>query len=73
MLELGTRLVRLKEAPKYLGMNKNLFNSMVRPTITEIRLSKQAVAFDRLDLDAWVDQTKRRGGRPITQGEMYGA
>ena len=55
------RLIRLKDAPKYLAMNKNWFNQEVRPHIPEMRLSKQAVAFDKLDLDAWVDQTKHRG------------
>ncbi len=52
------RLIRLKEAPKYLGMSKNWFNAEVRPYIAEFRLSKQAVSFDRLDLDTWIEQTK---------------
>ena len=50
------RLIRLKDAPGYLGMDKNRFNKSVRPKLHELRLSKQAVAFDRLDLDNWVEQ-----------------
>ncbi len=36
----------------------------VRPHVVEIRIGKQGIAFDRLDLDAWVDQYKARNGRP---------
>ena len=58
------RLIRLKDAPFYVGMGRNRFNVEVRPDIVEIRIGKQGVAFDRLDLDAWVDQYKARNGRP---------
>ena len=61
-IQLQPRLIRLKDAPKYLGMDKNKFNKEVRPTLNEIRLSKQAVAFDRLDLDAWVEHYKQCNG-----------
>jgi hypothetical protein len=58
------RLIRLRDAPRYLGMDPNRFNVEVRPYITEIPIGKQGIAFDRLDLDAWVDQYKTRNGRP---------
>ena len=61
---INPRLIRLRDAPFYLGMDKNRFNAEVRPYVVEIRLGKQGVAFDRLDLDAWVDQYKSRNGRP---------
>jgi len=48
------RLVRLREAPFYLGMDRNRFNAEVRPYLVEIRMGEQGIAFDRLDLDAWV-------------------
>ena len=63
-LTLLPRLIRFKDAPGYLGMDRNKFNAEVRPYVTEIPLGKQAVAFDRLELDAWVDQYKNRNGRP---------
>ncbi len=61
---INPRLIRLRDAPFYLGMDKNRFNAEVRPYVVEIRMGKQGVAFDRFDLDAWVDQYKARNGRP---------
>ena len=58
------RLIRLRDAPYYLGMDRNRFNAEVRPFLTQIPIGKQGVAFDRLDLDAWADEYKRRNGRP---------
>ncbi len=58
------RLIRLRDAPFYLGMDRNRFNAEVRPYLTEIPIGEQGIAFDRLDLDAWVDQYKSRNGRP---------
>jgi hypothetical protein len=58
------RLLRLRDAPRYLGMDKNRFNREVRPLVTVIPIGKHGVAFDRVDLDAWVDEYKRRNGRP---------
>ena len=53
------RLLRLKDAPSYLGMNRNYFNKEIRPYLPEIRIGKQGIAFDRLDLDAWVGHYKQ--------------
>ena len=61
------RLIRLRDAPFYLGMDRNRFNAAVRPYLVEIQVGKQGVAFDRLDLDAWVDHYKSRNGRPARQ------
>src|ERR1700732_1704953 len=58
------RLLRLRDAPRYLGMDKNRFNREVRPWVTIIPIGRHGVAFDRVDLDAWVDEYKRRNGRP---------
>ena len=62
--QLLPRLIRLRDAPFYLGMDKNRFNAEVRLHITEIRIGKQGVAFDRLELDNWVEDYKSRNGRP---------
>jgi mevalonate pyrophosphate decarboxylase len=51
-------------------MDRNRFNAEVRPELTEIPIGEQGVAFDRLDLDAWVDEYKSRNGRP---GQPKGA
>jgi hypothetical protein len=45
-------------------MDRNRFNSEVRPHVTEIPIGEQGIAFDRLDLDAWADHYKSRNGRP---------
>jgi len=58
------RLIRLRDAPTYLGMDRNRFNREVRPRLTEIRIGIQGIAFDRIDLDAWADDYIRRNGRP---------
>ena len=63
------RLIRLRDAPFYLGMDRNRFNAEVRPYLTEIPLGTQGIAFDRLDLDAWAADHKSRNGRP---GSMRG-
>lgn len=58
------RLIRFRDAPRYLGMDRNRFNAEVRPSLTEIPIGVQGLAFDRLELDAWVEQYKSRNGRP---------
>ena len=64
MTKFLPRLLRFRDAPTYLGMDKNRFNNEVRPYVTEIPVGSQGIAFDRLDLDAWVDDYKKCNGRP---------
>jgi hypothetical protein len=49
------RFIRLRDAPSYLGMDKNRFNRDVRPLLPAIPIGTQGIAFDRLDLDSWAD------------------
>ena len=58
------RVIRLRDAPAYLGMDVRRFNSDVRPNIPEMRIGIQGVGFDRLDLDAWFEEYKARSVRP---------
>ncbi|MCG7946542.1 MAG: hypothetical protein N0C84_09405 [Candidatus Thiodiazotropha taylori] len=58
------RLLRLRDAPHYLGMDRNRFNKEVRPYLTEIPIGEQGIAFDRLEIDGWVDEYIQRNGRP---------
>jgi hypothetical protein len=58
------RFIRFRDAPTYLGMDRNRFNAEVRGDLTEIPIGIQGVAFDRLELDAWAEQHKSRNGRP---------
>ncbi len=69
-IALLPRLVRLRDAPAYLGMDRNRFNREVRPHLTNIPIGRQGIAFDRLELDAWVEDYVSRNGRPgRLQGE----
>jgi hypothetical protein len=58
------RFIRLRDAPLYLGMDKNRFNRDVRPHLCAIPIGTQGIAFDRVDLDAWADEYRNRNGRP---------
>jgi hypothetical protein len=60
------RLFRLRDAPDYLGMDRNRFNKEVRPFLTEIPIGTQGKAFDRLELDRWVDNYIVCNGRRIS-------
>lgn len=44
------RFIRFRDAPTYLGMDKDRFNAEVRPYLIEIPIGKQGIAFDRLTL-----------------------
>lgn len=62
------RIIRFRDAPSYLGMDRNRFNAEVRPYLTEVPIGKQGIGFDRLELDAWLDDYIARNGRPAQKG-----
>ena len=64
------RLIRLRDAPNYLGMDKNRFNKEVKPYLSIIPIGKRGIAFDRLDLDAWVEHYKDCNGRPSKRSKI---
>lgn len=59
----------MRDAPNYLGMSKDEFVRTVRPIVNEFSVGRRGIAFDRLDLDAWADEYKRRNGRPKMNGD----
>ena len=63
------RIIRFRDAPAYLGMDRNRFNAAVRPYLTELPIGAQGIGFDRLELDAWVDEYIARNGRPARKGK----
>ena len=65
------RIVRLRDAPAYLGMDKNRFNEEVRPHLTEKAMGKRGIAFDRLELDAWTDRYFVGNGRSEQPEELW--
>lgn len=58
------RLIRLRDAAKYLGMDRNRFNNEVRPFLVTLKIGQQGIAFDRFDLDQWADEFKKSLGHP---------
>lgn len=62
------RVIRFRDAPAYLGMDRNRFNAEVRPYLTEVPIGTQGIGFDRLDLDAWFEDYKSCNGRPTRKG-----
>ena len=61
------RIYRLRDAPKYLGMDVNRFNKEVRPYLTEIPIGIQGIGFDVLEIDAWLEHYIAQNGRQPKQ------
>ena len=67
------RLIRLRDAAFYLGIDRNRFNAEVRQFLTNIPIGRQGIAFDRLELDAWVEDYVSRNGRPAERSKSWDA
>ena len=67
--ELQPRVVRFRDAPSYLGMDRNRFNAEVRPFLTEVPIGTQGIGFDRLERPA---DFHRRLGLHIERVELAG-
>jgi hypothetical protein len=52
-------------------MSTFTFDREARPYLTDIPISKQGVAFDRIELDAWVDDHMRANGRPPKRRTLW--
>lgn len=66
-VELQPRIIRAGQAPTYCGMGRELFAEQIRPFVSEIEMGKQGVGFDRLELDAALDEYISRRGRAPAQ------
>ena len=62
LAQLVPRVIRAKDAPRYLGMNRDLFYKQVKPYVNVIPIGSQGIGYDRLELDAWFEQYKERSG-----------
>ena len=58
------RIIRCRDAHGHLGMDRNRFNCAVRQNLTEIPIGVQGTGFNRLELDAWLEDYKCRNGHP---------
>lgn len=63
------RILRQRDAPGYCGMDRNRFDVEVRPFITEIPIGVRGIAFDREELDVWLDEYIATHGRPARQSK----
>ena len=63
VMDIQPRVIRHKDAARYLGVNVNYFNKFIRPQLTEIVYGPQMIAFDRCELDDWFDNYKESNGR----------
>ncbi len=57
-------IVRLRDAPYYLGMNKTFFRDAVQPYLTRIPIDKKGIGFSRIELDCWIAYTQATIGQP---------
>ena len=62
--QIAPRVIRHRDAPAYLGMDRNRFDAEVRPGVTEVAMGQRGIAFDRLELDAWWETHMIQSGRP---------
>ena len=63
-MDILPRFIRHRDAPGYLGVDRNKFDAEIRPHLTAIPLGTRSLAFDRHELDAWADEYKQLHGRP---------
>ena len=49
------KLIRMRDAPAYLGMSLRVFNQTVLPNVREVVVGIQGVAFIRDELDQWAE------------------
>ncbi len=49
------RFLRPRDAPQFIGMDKNSFTAIVRPYLTESPIGVQGIAFDWLAIEAFSD------------------
>lgn len=56
-----------QEALHYLGIKRRAFEKYFRPLLSPVRLGTSLI-FDRIDLDALLEQHKSRNGRPVEKG-----
>ena len=64
------RVLRQRDAPAYLGMNERIFNKDIRPHLTEIRIGKRGVGYDRVEIDEVFDIYKEQNGHPGKKGGL---
>ena len=71
-MKIEPRVIRLTDAPAYLGMGAKYFNEHVRPNVELVNLGGNHMKmFDRLDLDAWFTNHKAANGKPTKEQQSW--
>jgi hypothetical protein len=65
------KIIRLKDATTYSGMDINKFNKDVRPHVREFSIGTQGIGFDRLELDTALEEYMRRNERPKENKKLW--
>ena len=70
---LAPRIVRIGEAPAYLGMSRNVFEEQVRPHLTIIAIGRKGKGVDRRALDRIADElfAAQAAGSPSPSSRRY--
>ena len=55
-------VIRIRDAPFYLGMNKNIFRKEISPFLTKFPIGGVGVGVDRKELDLWIAYIKNTQG-----------
>ena len=55
-MSFAPRVLRMSDAPAYLGMCRAEFNRCVRPHVAEFPIGVQGIGFDREELDEWANE-----------------
>jgi hypothetical protein len=67
---IDPRFIRLRNAPDWFGMDRNRFNSEIRPLLTVIPIGVQGIAFDRQEMEIVAEDYKAKNGtQPTRLGE----
>jgi len=68
---LPPRLIRFKNITLYTGFDRNRFNREMRPSLTEIKIGVQGIAFDRLEVDQWIDDYIENSTKPTDPARRH--
>ena len=55
-------VIRIRDAPFYLGMNKNIFRKEVSPFLTKFPIGANGKGIARAELDLWITYMKAKKG-----------
>lgn len=58
------RVLRPRQTHRLLGMGRTMFNTLVRPNVSQLPLGERGIGFDKEELDRWLEEYSRYRGQP---------